>query len=117
MSFTALFAQLACSDATASHDWFETLFARPCDMRPMSGLAEWHIGDGAGFQLFHNPPAAGHGTMTVFVDDLRAERARLSEARLAVGEIEPGDAVDLLQLRDPDGNLVVLVEKRRDTDG
>jgi hypothetical protein len=117
MPITALFAQLACTNEAASSDWFEALFDRPSDAKPMPGLSEWHLGSQAGFQLFVDPSAAGHGTMTVFVDDLGAERARLSAAGLPIGDVQHGDAVDILQLRDPDRNLVVLVQPRGGADG
>ncbi|PSJ19713.1 glyoxalase/bleomycin resistance/dioxygenase family protein, partial [Halomonas sp. ND22Bw] len=37
-----------------------------------------------------------------------AERARLEGAGLSVTEIERADYTDIMRLRDPDGNLVVL---------
>jgi catechol 2,3-dioxygenase-like lactoylglutathione lyase family enzyme len=76
----------------------------------MPGLAEWHHREGAGLQLFENPEHAGHGTLTLIVSALPAERARL--AALSPGEIEPADYVSLIRLRDPDGNLIVLAEPR-----
>ena len=103
---------MSCRDEDESRAWFAALFGRTHDAAPMGGLAEWHLGSDAGFQLTLNPPNAGHGTLTVFVDDLNAERARLSETVVSITEVEAGDAVDFMQLRDPDGNLVVLVRKR-----
>ncbi|MEO1020708.1 MAG: hypothetical protein AAFY56_23970 [Pseudomonadota bacterium] len=79
----------------------------------MSGLAEWHHESSAGFQLFKNPDAAGYGTMTLIVDGLEDEYARLKEAGLNPDPIEPATSTDLVRLRDLDGNLVVLAQPRR----
>jgi hypothetical protein len=109
MSVKAIFAQLNCSNLGASVIWFSRLFHRDPDARPMSGLAEWHQGDCAGFQLFENAQHAGHGTLTLVVDDIEEEHRRLVEAGLKPGEIEPGKNT-LVRLNDPDGNLVVLTQ-------
>jgi hypothetical protein len=75
----------------------------------MKGLAEWHHGDLAGFQLFENARHAGHGTLTLVVDDIEGEHRRLLEAELKPGDVEPGK-FKLIRLNDPDGNLVVLTQ-------
>ena len=103
-----IFAQLSCSDLTRSIGWFSTIFGREPDALPMKGLAEWHHG-GAGFQLFQGENA-GRGTLTLIVIGLPEERSRLSDAGLLPGPIEAADYVDLVRLRDPDNNLVVLAQ-------
>lgn len=108
--FQKLYAQLACRDLDQGIDWFRRLFGRDPDARPMAGLAEWHHRDNAGLQLFRDPANAGHGTLTVIVDDLSIERSRLSLQGLDPPDIEPADTVSLLRLRDPDDNLVVLAQ-------
>lgn len=110
MALRKIFAHLSCSDLQKSTPWFETVFGRKPDATPMQHLAEWHHGGEAGFQLFQNPEHAGKGTLTLIVSGLDAERSRLSP--LKPGEIEHGNYVDLMRLRDPDGNLVVLAEPR-----
>lgn len=111
-SLKTLYGQLSCSDLSASIAWFEKLFEREPDARPMAGLAEWHHGDSAGLQLVESAKHAGHGTLTLIVGDLRGDRDRLAAAGLRPGEIEPATAVDLFRLRDPDGNLVVMAKPR-----
>lgn len=103
-----IYAQLSCSDLARSMAWFEKLFGRAPDARPMAGLAEWYHGDCAGLQLFEQTDHAGHGTLTLIVDDLAGERRRLESAGLTPGAIEPATYVSLFRLRDPDGNLVVV---------
>ncbi len=109
MPITRIFAHLACRDIVASMAWYAAIFDRQPDANPMDGLAEWHHGDGAGFQLFQDMVEDGHGTMTLIVSQLDAERSRLHGLGLHPPEIEPGQP-RLLRLRDPDGNLVVLAE-------
>jgi len=107
-----ILAQLRTRDLSASEPWFEVLFDRPADARPMDGLIEWHSGDGAGLQLFVNADDAGHGALTLIVTGLPMLHARLADAGLNPGPLEAATAVDLVQLHDPDGNLVVLAEPR-----
>lgn len=113
MPIAALYANLACSDLARSRAWYATLMGREPDAEPMEGLVEWHHGEGAGLQLYAGEGAAkaGHGTLTLIVSGLRAERERLRS--LDPGEVEPGDLTSLVRLADPDGNLVVLAQPGR----
>lgn len=113
MTIEKIYAQLSCSDLAQSISWFEHLFGRAPDARPMDGLAEWHHKDDAGFQLFEDISAAGKGTLTLIVRDLEGEHARLANCGLNPPEIEPADTTSLVQLRDPDKNLVVLAQPGR----
>ncbi len=110
MVLTAIFAQLNCTDLERSTEWFATIFDRNPDARPMQGLAEWHHGSGAGFQLYLNPVEAGHGTLTLIVRDVRVEHARLSFEGIRPGNVESADYTTILRLHDPDRNLVVLAQ-------
>jgi hypothetical protein len=110
MALKKIYAQLNCSDLSASGPWYEKLLGRPPDARPMDGLLEWHHHEIAGLQLFENTENAGHGTITLIVDGLRSEHARLEKAGLAPGEIEPATSTSLVRLRDLDGNLIVLAQ-------
>ena len=110
MSLTAIYAQLSCTDLERSTEWFTLLFERKPDGTPMEGLAEWHHGEQAGFQLFEDANNAGRGTLTLIVADLGAERSRLSEAGLLPGKVEEADYTTISRFRDPDDNLVVLAQ-------
>lgn len=107
MAITNILANVSCSDLERSAEWYRTIFERDADQNPMDGLLEWHHGV-AGFQLFHGPDNAGHCTVTLLVDDVRLERERLSQ--FAPGDIQQANYVTVFQLRDPDGNLVVLAQ-------
>jgi catechol 2,3-dioxygenase-like lactoylglutathione lyase family enzyme len=113
MPLTAIYANLACTDLDRSRAWFERLFGRAPDASPMEGLHEWHHGQGAGFQLSaegSDGTKAGHGTLTLIVEDLHEEHRRVSA--LHPGSVEAGNFVSFVHLTDPDGNLVVLAEPR-----
>ncbi|MCP1167319.1 VOC family protein [Limimaricola litoreus] len=112
MALLKIFAQLNCRDTKSSADWYQKLFGRRSDVDPMDGLKEWHHGPDAGFQLVSNSDQAGHGSMTLIVSDLASEHERLVKAGLSVGEIVVGDFASFAQLKDPDGNTVVLAEPK-----
>ncbi|KKB09865.1 hypothetical protein VE26_08525 [Devosia chinhatensis] len=109
MSIKAIFANISCSHLETSIPWYETILARSPDANPMKGLVEWHFA-GAGLQVFEGPDKAGHGTLTLIVDDVRAEHERLTQAGFEPGTVQEADYTTIVQLRDPDGNLVVLAQ-------
>jgi hypothetical protein len=109
MAITSILANVSCSDLEQSAKWYATIFERDPDQNPMDGLLEWHYGD-AGFQLFKSGTNAGHCTVTLVVDDVRAGRDRLDAAGFSPGEVQQATYVTTCQLRDPDGNLVVLAQ-------
>lgn len=112
MRIHKIYAHISCSKLDTSIVWFSKLFALDPDRRPMAGLAEWHHGDSAGLQLFEDAQHAGAGTLTLGVADLANERMRLEKLGFRPGEIEDTKEFRIVRLRDPDGNLVVLVGER-----
>ena len=111
MTLRKVYAHLSCSDLDESIRWFSAIFNRGPDARPMEGLAEWHHDETAGFQLFQNAEHAGHGTLTLIVNELEGDRERLDAAGLSPGDVEAASYVKLIRLRDPDRNLVVLAQE------
>jgi hypothetical protein len=111
MPIEKVFAHISCSNLQSSIAWFTQLFGRAPDESPMEGLAEWHQNNQAGFQLFQDPKNAGHATMTLGVSDLDSERSR--QLKLQPGPIEEADYVNIVRIRDPDQNLIVLAAKRK----
>jgi hypothetical protein len=112
MPMTKIYANLSCSELNASFPWYENLFDRSPDARPMTGLAEWHHAQSSGFQLYENADNAGSGTLPLIVDDLAGEAARLLDAGILTGEIEEADYISIVRIRDPDENLVVLAQPK-----
>jgi hypothetical protein len=113
MPFKKIYAQIDCADLSASTKWYEKLFDRVPDAQPMEGLAEWHHLDSAGLQLFQNAKDAGHGTLTLIVDGLEEEHARLEKSGLSPDSIETATSTSIFRLHDLDNNLVVLAQPRK----
>ena len=109
-----IMGQVNCSDLSESMRWFEALFRRPPDARPMDGLVEWHHGAG-GLQLCKNVADAGHSALTLIVSDVTEMIGGLREAGLPTGEVEAGDHASIMRLSDPDENLIVLAQYYSDT--
>lgn len=40
----SMLARCTVADLRAAQDWYEQLFERPPDLRPMDDLLEWHFG-------------------------------------------------------------------------
>lgn len=110
MPLQKIFAQLNCTDMERSTVWFTRLFGRSPDENPMAGLNEWHHADNAGFQLVENENDAGHGCMTLIVGDIVSELERLHDVGIETDETSTGDFATIAQMRDPDGNIIVLAE-------
>jgi hypothetical protein len=91
MPIDKVFAHISCSDLEQSIPWYTKLFDRAPDASPMPGLAEWHQNQQAAFQLFQDPPNAGHATVTLGVSNLENERSRLEGLKLEPGAIERAD--------------------------
>jgi hypothetical protein len=113
MPIRTIFAHISCSRLDVSAPWYEKLFGKPVDRRPMDGLAEWHFTDSAEVQLFENMDHAGASTLTLGVLPLEPERMRLVEAGLEPGPIEDADHFYIMRIRDPDGNLIVFASAER----
>jgi hypothetical protein len=114
MGIETVFAHISCSDLARSTAWYEKLFGEPPLRRPMPGLVEWQFSDSAEVQLYEQKEHAGHSTLTLGVLPLEPERRRLAEAGLDPGPVAETDDFFILQLRDPDQNLVVLVSAERE---
>lgn len=109
-SLQRICGQLSCSQLSVSEVWFEKVFGRPPDAKPMSGLVEWYHRGAAGLQLYEDRAHAGHGTLTLVVGRLSEERERLVRAGLTPGPIEVATTTTLVRMTDPDGNLIVLAQ-------
>jgi len=114
MGIETVFAHISCSDLARSAAWYGKLFGKPPLRQPIAGLVEWQFSDSAEVQLSEQKEHAGHSTLTLGVLPLEPERRRLVEAGLDPGPIEEADDYFILQLRDPDRNLVVLASAERE---
>ena len=104
-------AVAAVKDRDAALPFYERLFGRPADVLPMPVDAEWNAG-ATTLQVVQDPERAGGSMLTLLVEDLRAYVAALAERGVPVGEIDDqtSDAVRFVQVDDPEGNRITLVE-------
>ena len=102
-------ASVAVKDLDLAIKWYEKLFGKPADSRPMSELAEWKFERGGWLQVYQLPERAGSGSFTLAVnsmDELVAELQKLG----ITGEISSGEKVKTLMITDPDGNHIAFAE-------
>ena len=114
MPVNRVLAGVAVDDVEAARPWYERLFGRPPDARPMDGLAEWHVESGGVVQLVSNAERAGRSMLTLDFEDLGPERAAIAARGLEIGPLDDttSDKVLIAQARDPEGNAITLVQPR-----
>ena len=101
-----LFAGLPVRDFASAREWYERLFGEPAFL-PHATEAVWTLAEDRSVYVVEHADGAGHGVVTLFVDDLDAQ----VEAIAARG-LEPdardtyGNGVRKVVYRDPDGNEV-----------
>jgi len=110
MSIEHVLAVIPVADVEVAHAWYERLFGRPADNRPMEGLVEWQVTDNSWVQVTSDADRAGSTLLNFAVDDLDRHVADASARGLAPEAPETvTKGVQLSALRDPDGNLITLI--------
>jgi predicted enzyme related to lactoylglutathione lyase len=114
MAINSVLAGLAVADFEAGVAWYERLFGRPADSRPMDGLADWRATEGGVIQVIRDPDRAGRGRLTLSVDDLAEQVAALGRRGLEAGPVDDtiSDKVLISTILDPEGNTITLVEQK-----
>jgi predicted enzyme related to lactoylglutathione lyase len=92
--------------------WYERLFGREPDRRPMDGDVEWQLTPTGGVQLFRNPEHATTQTVILGLDDLDAELEQIRGRGIETPEPFDVTSFRLAQLTDPAGNTVILSEPK-----
>lgn len=108
MILQRIYSSLFTADLAAAEVWYSKLLGRGPDHRPMDTLVQWELFDQGGLMLASSDEIASNGAIFLYVDDVAAERRRLSGLGISLGEDIEGDYSTLAQLRDPDGNLITL---------
>ena len=110
MAIEHVLAVVPVADVERADAWYEALFGRPADNRPMSSLVEWQVTTGGWVQVTVDGDRAGSGLLNFAVDDLAATRDELATRGVATGEIQPvNKGVELSAITDPDGNAITLI--------
>jgi predicted enzyme related to lactoylglutathione lyase len=103
-AYTAFFAD----DLPSAEAWYTKLFGRGPDSRPTKRFVLWQLFPEYGLALTDDSEIAGNGAILLRVDDLDAERSRLLELGIVLGENIESDFSILAQVFDPYGNLVTV---------
>jgi catechol 2,3-dioxygenase-like lactoylglutathione lyase family enzyme len=108
MTLQKIYSALLATDLAAAERWYTKLLGRGPDYRPMETMIQWDLFAQGGLQLVTDESLAGHGALFLIVGDVAAERRRLRDLGIALGDNIQGDYSTLAQVRDPDGNQITL---------
>ena len=104
---TDLFAGLAVRDFRAALPWYERLFGGKPAFLPHDTEAVWEVAEHRFVYVVEQPPRAGGGLVTLFVDDLDARVAGMAERGVEPAQRETYDnGVRKVTYHDPDGNEI-----------
>ena len=110
MPIEHVLAVVPVSDLEAGDAWYQALFGRPADNRPMPSLVEWQVTSSGWVQVTVDTDRAGSGLLNLAVDDLAATREDLATRGVDTAEIQPvSRGVELSATTDPDGNAITLI--------
>jgi glyoxylase I family protein len=116
MAIEHVLAVVPVSDLERADAWYEALFGRPADNRPMPSLVEWQVTRAGWVQVSVDTDRAGSGLLNLAVDDLAATRDELATRGVDTAEIQPvSKGVELSATSDPDGNTITLIGNFRVT--
>lgn len=110
MSIRNAIASVAVNDLNSASQWYERLFGRPADSKPMSEVAEWKFERGGWLQVYQLPERAGKGSVTLAVSDLEQQISVLKQGGIDPGQPMQSDKVKVFMIKDPDGNSIALAE-------
>ncbi|GAA1978193.1 VOC family protein [Catenulispora subtropica] len=100
-----LFAGVSVDDFGAAVAWYEKLFGAPPSSFPHETEAVWELAEGRLVYVVRRPEHAGHGTLTLIVDDLDETMDGIAGRGLEpVNEERYGDGVRKATYTDPAGN-------------
>jgi catechol 2,3-dioxygenase-like lactoylglutathione lyase family enzyme len=100
-----LFAGIPVTDYDKALSWYETLLGGPPTFIPNDIEAVWDIAEGRSVYIALKPEHAGHGLITLFVDDFDELVGRIAARGLEPAQREQYDnGVRKAVYFDPDGN-------------
>lgn len=100
-----LFAGVPVNDYTAALSWYERLLGSPPTFFPNDTEAVWQLAEDRYLYIEHRPGRAGNALHTLFVDDLDARVAAITNRGLEPSSRETyANGVRKVTYHDPDGN-------------
>jgi predicted enzyme related to lactoylglutathione lyase len=110
MEIQNVLASVAVKDPAAAVEWYEKIFGRPADSRPMPAVAEWKFPSGGWIQVYHLAERAGGCSCTFAVDSLDEIARCLRKAGVDPGEEMSSARTRVLMIKDPDGNSLAFAQ-------
>jgi predicted enzyme related to lactoylglutathione lyase len=106
-----LFAGVAVSNFDEARAWYERLLGRPADIVANDDEVMWRFADAAWMCLLRDPERAGRSLVTLCVPELDRVVEEIAGRGILDVTIEiVGTAGRKAPFRDPDGNVVALIE-------
>lgn len=112
MGVANVFVSIGVADHTAGCAWWSTVLGRRPDRRPMPSCCEWDLTDTVLLQVLDNPRQGAVDIVSLKLDDLDVEIARLHREGLSIDHPEkvPGfDTLGIATLTDPDCSTLNLL--------
>lgn len=110
MALKNVLAGVAVRNLEDAEVWYDTLFGRAPDTRPMNELVEWQLPGGGWLQVFQSEERAGKSSVTLVEDDFQARLEELNRLKLKILSVVQGDKVKVCIIHDPDGNQIVFAQ-------
>ncbi|MYR08925.1 VOC family protein [Gordonia sp. SID5947] len=110
MTICGVLAQSTVSELARAESWYTAVLGTGPTDRPMDGLVEWQFGEHYGLQVELEPERAGRSTVVLVESDLDGFGRHLDAVGIDHPAIVDAMTVRYLQLEDPDGNRVVVVQ-------
>jgi predicted enzyme related to lactoylglutathione lyase len=110
MTIRNAIASVPVKDLKAASQWYERLFGRAADSKPMSEVAEWKFEGGGWLQVYQLPERAGKGSVTLAVNDLEEQLGDLKQCGISAPPPMRNDKVTVVMIKDPDGNSIAFAE-------
>jgi glyoxylase I family protein len=110
MTVKNVLAGIAVTNLDEAEVWYDTLFNRAPDTRPMDELVEWQFSGGGWLQLFVSQERAGKSSITLVVEDFQGHLENLNKLGIKILAVTQGDKVKTCIVQDPDGNQIVFAQ-------
>src|ERR1700704_6586416 len=110
MTITNAIASVAVSDLARSIQYYQRLFGRPADSRPMPEVAEWKFEGGGWLQVYQLKERAGASSVTLAVSSIDEQIIDLRKGGIEPGNPMVSEKVKVVMIKDPDGNSIAFAE-------
>jgi hypothetical protein len=110
MALKNVLAGVAVKNLAGAEVWYDNLFGRAPDTRPMSELVEWQLPGGGWLQVFESEERAGKSSITLVEDNFQGRLEELNRLKIQILSVMQGEKVSVAIINDPDGNQIVFAQ-------